>query len=63
MTESKQYETIEYETRGPIGLVTLNRPDRLNAINEQMLDDLDAVLDAIEADDDVRAHRRARPRC
>jgi enoyl-CoA hydratase/carnithine racemase len=54
MTNSKQYETIEYETRGPIGLVTLNRPDRLNAINKQMLDDLDALLDAIEADEDVR---------
>ncbi len=54
MTESKQYETIEYETRGPVGLVTLNRPDRLNAINEQMLEDLGAVLDAIEADDEVR---------
>ncbi len=52
MTE--QYQTIEYETRGPIGLITLNRPDRLNAINEQMLVDLGAVLDAIEADDAVR---------
>lgn len=54
MTESKQYETLEYEIRGAIGLVTLNRPDRLNAINEQMLDDLDAVLDAIDVDDAVR---------
>jgi len=54
MTASKQYETIEYESRGPVGLITLNRPDRLNAINEQMLDDLGDVLDAIETDDDVR---------
>ena len=54
MTESKQYETLEYEIRGAIGLVTLNRPDRLNAINEQMLDDLDAVLDAIDVNDAVR---------
>ena len=54
MTESKQYETLEYEIRGAIGLVTLNRPDRLNAINEQMLDDLDAVLDAIDVDEAVR---------
>ena len=54
MTEKRQYETLEYETRGAIGLVTLNRPDRLNAINEQMLDDLDAVLDAIDVDDAVR---------
>ncbi len=54
MTETRQYETIEYERRGPIGLITLNRPDRLNAINGQMLEDLNSVLDAIEADDDVR---------
>jgi len=54
MTESRQYETLEYEIRGAIGLVTLNRPDRLNAINEQMLDDLDDVLDVIEVDDKVR---------
>ncbi|MCP3936682.1 MAG: enoyl-CoA hydratase/isomerase family protein, partial [Actinomycetia bacterium] len=54
MTGPPQYETIEYETRGPIGLITLNRPDRLNAINAQMLADLGAVLDAIEVDDGVR---------
>ena len=54
MTETRQYETIEYERRGPIGLITLYRPNRLNAINHQMLEDLNSVLDAIEADDDVR---------
>lgn len=54
MGETKRFETIKYERRGAIGLITLNRPDRLNAINEQMLDDLDQVLDDIEPDDDVR---------
>ena len=54
MTNMRHYETIEYETRGPIGLITLNRPDRLNAINHQMMEDLNAVLDVIEADDGVR---------
>jgi len=54
MDEAQHFETIEYEQRGPIGLVTLNRPERLNAINEQMLDDLDGVLDEIESNDDVR---------
>ncbi len=53
MTESK-YETLEVEARGPVGLITLNRPKRLNAINEQMLVDLGAALDAIEADDEIR---------
>jgi len=54
MGETQQFETIEYEQRGPIGLVTLNRPDRLNAINEQMLADLGRVLDDIESNADVR---------
>ena len=54
MAETQQFETIEYEQRGPIGLVTLNRPDRLNAINEQMLADLGRVLDDIESNADVR---------
>jgi enoyl-CoA hydratase len=54
MSEMTQYEAIEYETRGPVGLITLNRPKRLNAINEQMLDELGQALDAIEADDQVR---------
>ncbi|MCP3905739.1 MAG: enoyl-CoA hydratase/isomerase family protein, partial [Planctomycetes bacterium] len=53
-TGTRQFETIEYQARGPIGLITLNRPERLNAINQQMLDDLGAVLDAIEVDDAVR---------
>ncbi|MCP3937859.1 MAG: enoyl-CoA hydratase/isomerase family protein, partial [Actinomycetia bacterium] len=53
-TVPTQYETIEHETRGPVGLITLNRPDRLNAINEQMLADLGDVLDAIEVDAAVR---------
>ena len=48
------FETIEYERRGPVGIITLNRPEVSNAINEQMLDDLDAALDHVEGDDDVR---------
>ncbi len=53
-TRPKQYEAIEYETRGPVGLITLNRPKSLNAINERMLGELGEALDAIEADDEVR---------
>jgi enoyl-CoA hydratase/carnithine racemase len=49
------YETITYETRGGIGLITLNRPERLNAISQRMLDELDSLLDAIERDEAVRA--------
>ena len=49
------YDTITFETRGPVGLLTLNRPERLNAINRRMIDELDAALDAVEGDEGVRA--------
>lgn len=49
------FETIILETRGAVGVITLNRPERLNAINKRMLEELNAALDALEADDGVRA--------
>jgi enoyl-CoA hydratase len=49
------HETISYETRGAVGVLTLNRPERLNAINRRMIDELNAVLDGVEADKSVRA--------
>ena len=48
------YETIIYEVGGPLGLITLNRPDKLNAINEQMVHELNAALDEAESDPRVR---------
>ena len=44
---------VEFEQRGPVGIVTMNRPEALNALNDQVLRDLDAVLDAAEANDEV----------
>lgn len=49
------YETIAFEMRGPVGLLTLNRPERLNAISRRMVDELNHVLDAVERDEAVRA--------
>ncbi len=43
------------ERRGSVALLTLNRPEKLNAINEPMIGALDAALDAAEADESVRA--------
>ena len=48
------YETLEVEIRERILTVTLNRPERLNAFNVQMLQDLLRVLDQADADDEVR---------
>jgi enoyl-CoA hydratase len=43
------------ERRGAVALLTLNRPDKLNAINVPLIDALDTALDAAEADETVRA--------
>ncbi|MBU2548482.1 MAG: enoyl-CoA hydratase/isomerase family protein [Proteobacteria bacterium] len=49
------YETLLVEIRDSVGLITLNRPDRLNAINYQMSVDLEAVLAEFAADGQVRS--------
>ena len=49
------YETILYERRGAVASITLNRPERLNAMNATMLHELPLALDAAEADEAVRA--------
>jgi len=48
-------EKVIYERRGPIAVLTLNRPDKLNAIDAQMVVELGECLDKAEADDLVRA--------
>jgi enoyl-CoA hydratase len=48
------YETILTETRGAVTLITLNRPEALNALNGQVLDDLIAAFAAYESDDSQR---------
>jgi enoyl-CoA hydratase len=48
------FQTIELQTGGPVAVLTLNRPQRLNAINKQMLGELQDALDIVEADSGVR---------
>ena len=49
------YETILVETRGKVGLVTLNRPKALNALNTTVLREVVQALNAFEADRSVGA--------
>lgn len=49
------YQAITYETRGHVGIVTLNRPEKLNAINGELRADVHAAFAAAREDDDVRA--------
>ena len=56
------YENILVETRGRVGLVTLNRPKALNALNDALMDELGAALrefDAHEALRDLRVRTLA----
>jgi enoyl-CoA hydratase len=46
---------VRSERRGAVALLTLNRPDKLNAINVPVIEALNAALDAAEGDDAVRA--------
>ena len=46
---------VRSERRGAVALLTLNRPDKLNAVNVPMIAALDAALDAADADEGVRA--------
>ena len=47
------YENILTETRGAVGLITLNRPQALNALCMALTEELSAALDAFEADDAI----------
>ncbi len=49
------FETVLFEKRGKVGLITLNRPQALNALNAQLISELNQVLDACEADADIGA--------
>lgn len=47
------YETILLETHGRVGLITLNRPQALNALNAQIVREVNQALDGFEADSNI----------
>ncbi len=49
------YENILVETRGPVALITLNRPEALNALNAALMDELARALDEAEGDEAIGA--------
>ncbi len=49
--------TVRYELDGAVATLTLDRPERLNAIVPELIEDFEAALDRAEADDAVRAVR------
>ena len=44
---------VTLEKKGPVGVVTMDRPEALNALNRQVLEELSAVLDQVEADPEI----------
>lgn len=50
----RRYRNIKVERSDGVAWITLNRPDRLNALSEEMLDELSAALDEVEEDKEVR---------
>ena len=47
-------ETVLYSVNGGVARITMNRPEKRNALNHQLLDDLDAAFTEAERDDAVR---------
>ena len=44
---------VTLEQKGPVGVITMNRPEALNALNDQVLRDLDQVLDQVEENEEI----------
>ncbi|NMG43551.1 enoyl-CoA hydratase [Aromatoleum toluvorans] len=50
-----EYNNIIVETRGRVGLITLNRPKALNALNDQLIDEVGHALGGFENDENIGA--------
>jgi 2-(1,2-epoxy-1,2-dihydrophenyl)acetyl-CoA isomerase len=48
------FDTILLDVADGVATLTLNRPETLNALNRQLIEDMTAALDKIEADEDIR---------
>lgn len=46
---------VKFERQGPVAILTIDRPEALNALNSQVLCDLDEAITKVEQSEDVRA--------
>ena len=54
-TLKPSYDLIKAEIRGKVGLITLNRPKALNALNNALMDDISHAANAFDSDDNIGA--------
>ncbi len=47
------YQTLLYETDGPVAIITINRPDKMNALNRQVLAEIDQAVNTALADNTI----------
>src|SRR3989442_15848255 len=48
------YQTLLFEVRDGVAVITINRPDKLNALNDQVMAELADVAERLATDDDIR---------
>lgn len=53
-----QYKFIQFDVTDRIATITLNRPAKLNALNDAVIDELDGAIDAVRSEG---RHRRSDP--
>ena len=46
---------VNFEQQGAVAILTINRPEALNALNSQVLSDLDEVITKVEVSPDIQA--------
>ncbi len=49
------FRALTFDERESVAYVTLNRPERLNALNAELVDELQAAAERIESDPRIRA--------
>ena len=54
MPDSTTYTTLHLDLTAPTAIITLNRPEVLNALNAQMFDDLEAIFTTLTTDTSIR---------